>query len=293
MVAVALSGPDLSVQTVPLQPLRVLDGALARADHALADACRAAVGSSAFALLLVDGLSFREEAIADAVMARIGHLPLIGGSAGDDLAFARTAVLVDGRFVSDVATVTIVSTSAPWQRFRIQHHTCADGVAVVTGADPAQRLVKTLNGRPAVAEYATLVGVREGELNPAIFSTHPLVLHAAGGEWVRSISRTEPDRSLRFFCAAEPGSILRIGQSRDPVAAVLEAFGRLEHDLGGIEGMLVFDCILRRLEFVNGGIDGQVGRMLATRNAAGFSVYGEQYDGVHVNQTMVGIAFGS
>jgi hypothetical protein len=59
-----------------------------------------------------------------------------------------------------------------------------------------------------------------------------------------------------------------------------------------VTGILVFDSVLRRLEFEQRGIDHAVGQVLAEHGAVGFSTC-EQYDGVHVNQTMVGIAFGA
>jgi hypothetical protein len=249
-------------------------------------------GASAFAILLVDGLSMREEAVAAQVMARLGDIPLVGGSAGDDLRFARSAVLVDGRFVSDAATVTVVATSVPFRQFRVQHHDAGDTALVVTGASPAQRLVHTLNGRRAVHEYADVVGVGLDRLTPRVFSGFPLVLRAGGGSWVRSISGVQPDGSLRFFCAADPGSVLRLARAQPPVAALQATFEALDRDLGGVSGMLVFDCILRRLEYEQHGVEAEIERILARHGAAGFSTYGEQYDGVHVNQTMVGIAFG-
>jgi hypothetical protein len=296
LAAVALSGPDVTVATVPITPLGNPDVAWAGADGPLRAAAEQAgqdlAGRSSFALMLVDGLSLCEETVAEQVSARLGGIELVGGSAGDGLRFERTAVLVEGQFVVDAATVTIVTTSAPFQRFRVQHHRSGEAALVVTGATPGRRLVHTLNGRPAVHEYADVVGVPVGQLTPAVLSAHPLVLRAGGGNWVRSICRTEPDGSLRFFCAADPGTMLRVARSIDPVEAIETTFAELRRDLGDVSGMLVFDCILRRLEFEELGIDEDLGRLLAAQHAVGFSTYGEQYDGVHVNQTMVGIAFG-
>lgn len=296
LVAVAVSGPDLRVATVPITPLSDLDAAWSRAAgplRAVVEPVSAdAADPSAFAILLVDGLSLREEAVAAQVLARLEGIPLVGGSAGDDLRFARAAVLVDGEFVADAATVTVVTTSAPFRRFRLQHHDAGETALVVTGATPAQRLVHTLNGRRAAFEYADVVGVTVDQLTPRVFSAHPLVLRAGGGNWVRSISGVEPDDSLRFFCAADPGSVLRLGRSWPPVATLEATFDELTRDLGEVSGMLIFDCILRRLEYEQRGVEGEVGRILARYRASGFSTYGEQYDGVHVNQTMVGIAFG-
>jgi len=296
IVVVALPGPDLEAVTIPIRPLAELDEVWAQAGGALRQAIRGtgvqADGRSQFAVMLVDGLSRREELLAEQVSGLLGGVPLIGGSAGDDLRFERTAVLVDGRFVSGAATVTVVTTGTPFRRFRVQHHAAGDQVLVVTSATAHERLVHTLNGRCAAEEYARAVGVGPADLSPTVFSTHPLVLRAGGGNWIRSISRVEPDGSLRFLCVAETGTVLRLGCSQDPATALADQFTSLRSELGPLAGVLAFDCILRRLEFEEGGLDRELGHLLAREGVVGFSTYGEQYDGVHVNQTMVGIAFG-
>ena len=57
--------------------------------------------------------------------------------------------------------------------------------------------------------------------------------------------------------------------------------------------MLTCDCILRSLEIVESGLTDRVGDILAANNAVGFNTYGEQFCGVHINQTLTGVALGS
>ena len=57
--------------------------------------------------------------------------------------------------------------------------------------------------------------------------------------------------------------------------------------------VLTCDCILRKLEIVESGLADRVGDILRRNNAVGFNTYGEQFCGVHVNQTLTGIALGS
>jgi hypothetical protein len=293
LVAVALSGPDLTVRTVPISPLSDLETAWALASSRLSGTLESQPRDPAFAVLLADGLSRAEEELTAGLQRRLGDdIPLIGGSAGDDLRFERSGVLMDGRFVRDAATVTLVTTSAPFRPLRVQHHVADDAVLVVTDATPPERLVHTLNGRPAAAEYAAAVGTDVGRLTPEIFSTRPLMIRSGRAEWVRSISRVEPDGSLRFFCAAERGNVLRVAHATPPLGALEAAFAEVREELGSVDGVLVFDCVLRRLEFESRGIAEDVAEVLRRNRAAGFSTFGEQFGGVHVNQTMVGMAFG-
>jgi hypothetical protein len=290
VVAVGLTAPDLTVRTLVVDVHEP-----AASTPALEDAAADAGDRPAFALLLVDGLSRREEAVAERVHSVLGGVPLVGGSAADALRFERTAVLADGRFRSDVATVTVLTTTAPFRPFRIQHHRAGPVPLVVTAASPADRLVHTLNGHPAAAEYAAATGVGIEDLDGDLFAAHPLLIRAGGGSWERSIASVSPDGGLRFLSAVERGAILRPALSataEDAVASVDAAFDRLTTDLGELRGALVFDCILRRQEFEALGVDDRIGRMLADAGAFGFSTYGEQYDAVHVNHTLVGVAFG-
>jgi len=293
-VATALSGPDLTVRTVPITPLSDLETAWAMASSRLSGTVESLANDPAFAILLVDGLSHAEEELTEGLTRWLGDdLPLIGGSAGDDLRFERSGVLIDGRFVRDSATLTVVTTSAPFRPLRVQHHLAGDTILVVTDATPAERLVHTLDGRPAAAEYAEAVGTEVELLTPEVFSTRPLLIRSGGAEWVRSISRVEPDGSLRFFCAAERGSVLRVAHAMPPLVALENTFAQVRDELGSVDGTLVFDCVLRRLEFEGQGICEDVAEVLARYRATGFSTFGEQYGGVHLNQTMVGMAFGS
>jgi hypothetical protein len=58
---------------------------------------------NSFALLLIDGLSVREEPVTRALQRALGKLPLVGGSAGDGLNFGTTHVYFEGHFHADSA----------------------------------------------------------------------------------------------------------------------------------------------------------------------------------------------
>ena len=50
-----------------------------------------------FGILFVDGLSMLEEKVAAWLFSAFEDIPIVGGSAGDDLRFERTGVYADGR----------------------------------------------------------------------------------------------------------------------------------------------------------------------------------------------------
>ena len=61
-----------------------------------------------FAVLLVDGMSRAEEAITSALYWSLDDIPLVGGSAGDNMHFEQTSLILNGKVAADCAIVILV-----------------------------------------------------------------------------------------------------------------------------------------------------------------------------------------
>ena len=242
------------------------------------------------AFLLTDGLSLMEDQLVWALSDALGESPLVGGSAGDGLRFGRTQVLCQGRFVSNAATLAILRTPCMVTAFRFDHLEPTERRMVVTDADPANRLVRAINGMPAGREYARLLGKDPEALTPFIFAANPVVSKIGTEHHVLAIQRVEPDGTLRFFSAVEPGLVLRLAQSTDLVGHLSDRLGQLVKD-GVSPAILACDCILRRLEAENTQARRAMSDLLDAHGVTGFNTYGEQFNLVHVNQTFTGLAF--
>jgi hypothetical protein len=247
---------------------------------------------NSFALMLIDGLSMREESVARVLQGAIGDVPLTGGSAGDGLDFGRTYVYVDGSFRSDCASLTLITTPLPFTVFKTQHFVATDQRMVITEADSARRVVTEINGLPAAQEYARLLGVDERELTPGRFASSPLVVLIDGNNYVRSIQGVNSDGSVTFYCAIEEGLVLRVARGVDLIENLEEAFAAIRSKIGPPQLVIGCDCVLRRLEIVQKRLEDRVGQVFASNNTVGFNTYGEQFRGVHVNQTLTGVAIG-
>jgi len=182
---------------------------------------------NSFALLLIDGLSIREEPVAHTLQHSLGNITLFGGSAGDDLKFTQTCVYSDGHFHTDSAVLVLVNTSLPFKIFKTQHFVSTDERMVVTEADPAKRIVKEINGLPAAEEYARLVGVEVRDLKQMHFAASPVVVMIDGTDYVRSIQKANADGSLTFFCAIEEGLVLRVAHGVDLVKNLEQTFDKI------------------------------------------------------------------
>ncbi|MFA6504945.1 MAG: FIST N-terminal domain-containing protein [Treponemataceae bacterium] len=249
--------------------------------------------TNSFAFLLIDGLSGREEQAARALQNGIGPIRLFGGSAGDDGKYVRTYVFYDGAFHTNSAVLILINTILPFTVFRTQHFVCDEERLVVTEADAARRIVKEINGLPAAAEYAKRIRVATTELRPALFAAYPVVVVIDGKEYVRSIQKANEDGSLTFFSAIDEGLVFRFAHGVDLLSNLKKTFADIRAKIGEPQITIVCDCILRNQEITQNGFKEIVGDIMRYNGAVGFSTYGEQIDGVHVNQTLTGIAIGT
>jgi hypothetical protein len=295
LTGLSLASPELSVKVHFISPLSASQEQAAEVEARVRAALAAAApGRRAFGLVLVDGLALAEEGLVAALYQSLGNVPLVGGSAGDDLRFEQTAVYWKGRFHPDAAVLAIFETTLPFTTFKLQHFTPTDRKLVITRADPARRIVYEINGFPAVDAYAEALGLKDGEVDTTVFSQHPVMLRIGTDTFVRSMGKVGQDGSLTFFCAIEEGLVLSIGEGEAPLEALERGFEAAAAQLGGEPALVLgCDCILRRLEFEKRELDGEVGRLYARHRVFGFSTYGEQFNAVHVNQTLVGVALGS
>jgi hypothetical protein len=245
-----------------------------------------------FGLLMIDGLSIMEEQVISFLYNQLDGISIIGGSAGDDLRFKETKIYWDGRFVSDAAVFTLFETTLPFYVFKTQHFKPTEKKLVITGADPFRRIVTEINAEPAAQEFARILGLPITDLNPMVFSKYPLMLKLGDHWYVRSIQKVNEDESLSFFCAIDVGLVLTVARGDDLVSDLKDELESICRKIPEPKLIIGFDCILRKLEILEKDLLKDVGNLLNKLNFVGFSTYGEQYDSVHVNQTLTGVAIG-
>jgi hypothetical protein len=248
--------------------------------------------NNVFALLLVDGLSNAEENIVAAIHWELDDIELIGGSAGDGICFNRTVMIHNGRVAQRAAILMMIESDYPFRVFKTQNFEPTDIKLVVTAADTENRIVHELNAEPAAREYAAAIGLQPDELGPFSFASYPLVVKVGGDYYCRSIRNMNPDGSLSFFCAIDEGLVFTVARPRDILNSTEVALHELDTALGGVDIVIGFDCMLRRLDAESRQIRHQMDELYKRYSVAGFHTYGEQYNAMHLNQTLTGIAFG-
>lgn len=292
IVAVGLPARDFLADCILVPDLTRIDGQaligeLIRRRSALAALQPGWEGE--FAFLLVDGLSTREDELTSALAAGLGPLPLFGGSAGDGIRFAQTRVIWQGRALENAAVLTLVRTRARVRVFNLDHLVPTTRKMVVTEADPRRRIVRQINAEPAAREYARLLGKDPGQLTTFTFAAHPVVVQVGGRHHVRAIQRVDSNGDLIFFSAIDEGLVLTLAEPQDMVAHLDRELGRLS-ETAEPAAIIACDCILRRMEALEKQKYGALSQVLRKHRVLGFSTYGEQWNSMHVNQTMTGVA---
>ncbi len=245
-----------------------------------------------FGLLLISGEHRMEEQVIGAINAVLGGLQVFGGSAPSGRGRSGPgAVIHQGRFHADAAVIALVNTSLPFKVFSAQHFVGTGEQVIVTGADPDNRIVTELNGECAALEYARLLDRNVEDLRAFDSMLPPLMVRIGGAWYARSIERITPDNSLHLACAIDEGVPLSVGRNAGMLNNLRQTLQEVNRSIGPPAAILGFDCIMRRIEVQSSGLQDDMARAFADGNVIGCSVFGEQFNGLHLNHTFTGVAF--
>ncbi|MDP2581871.1 FIST N-terminal domain-containing protein [Shimia thalassica] len=244
---------------------------------------------SDFTFLLIDGLSTKEDQLTSQLSVGLGPVPFFGGSAGDGTDFGKTFVLHGGKAHSNAAVLIQVRTLCPIKVFKTDHLIPTETRMVVTGADPARRIVHEINAEPAAREYARVLGKDPEQLTAFTFAAHPVVVQIGDQHHVRAIQQVADNGDLVFFSAIDEGVVLTLAEAENMVTHLTREIDEMSSPQTP-DIVLACDCILRRLEAQQKQQTREISDILAKNRVLGFSTYGEQINSMHVNQTLTGVA---
>jgi hypothetical protein len=238
-------------------------------------------------IVLADGMSGTEEVLMERIGDRSDIL-FVGGSAGDDLKFKSTHVMVGGKAYTDAAILLLLELKKGFDIIKTQSFRTTGKKLVATKVDEHLRFVAEFDHKPAIEAYAQTLGVPP-EAAPALFMKHPLGLMVNGDPFVRSPQRVQ-GQGIIFYCHIKQGMVLEILKATDIVAHTRQAVEARKATGGPIAGIIDFQCILRTLQLRGEKRCDDYGAIFAEIPTAGFSTYGEAYLG-HINQTSTMLVF--
>jgi hypothetical protein len=251
-----------------------------------------------FALLLVDAESRCEEWLTAVLGMELNGVPLIGGSAGD-LYFnplghppGSTRLLYHGSAKRGAAILCLVASASPVIAYCHNHYMPSDKKFVITDADPARRLVREIDGRPALAVYAAACGFRRPPRESRDFAPFPLMIRIGGHYYPRGMQRIDSDGALEFACALEPGLVVALAKPGDMVASLESLFAAMRLRIGAPELVIGVDCAARTAYMERQGLSKGIEALLQEHAVTGFSSLGEQFNTIHANNsfTCLGVA---
>jgi hypothetical protein len=289
ITGVSLGGGRLRMRLELIHPLT--DATTQAAQIAAAHAARRAPGTGSFGVLFVDGESECEEYVVASLYESLGNVPLVGGTAGSVDAQVPTSVYFDGRFRQGIGVLALFETQdLEVATFAVQHLRPSQNRLVITLSDSETRRVYEINGEPAARAYARALGKTVDSLTQVDFACTPLLLNLGDRHFPRAIRSIGPDGSLLLACAVDEGLVVSIAAGGDPLAELESTLGALA--VKRPELLLVFDCVLRRIELHARGLSDRVGALLNEHRAVGFNSYGEQLGPLHLNHNLTGLALG-
>jgi hypothetical protein len=241
--------------------------------------------------VLIDGMHGAEEVVNEQIANAAPLLNVVGGSAGDDLAFDRTWVTVGEQVSWQGVAFVIAEALVPFQVLKTCSFTPTTTVLRITKADVATRTVWEFDGRPALDVYAEALGMAPEAVDASAFLEHPVGLMVDGEPFIRSPQQIVGNTGIRFYCQILEGMDVELMQASDLVADTADALAQIREHLGTASGAVLFNCILRRLELDATGQTEPFVKALGGIPSAGFHTYGETWLG-HINQTLTGVVFG-
>lgn len=227
-------------------------------------------------LILMDGMSGSEEGVLES-LGDCTDLTFVGGSAGDDLKFAKTDVFANGQPAPGVGALALLYVPGGFDLIKTQSFCTTGKTLTPTRVDSAARAVLEFDGKPAAQAYAAAVGATSAEAASGAFMNSPLGLMAGDEPFVRSPQRFDGDK-LHFYCGVNEGVELAVLKGTDIVADTAAELAKYN-----FRSLVVFNCILRTLDLKAQGRTEAYSKLF-TKPTIGFSTYGEAYIG-HINQT--------
>lgn len=248
--------------------------------------------NNSFAITLIDGLQESEEKVMMVLKNALDGLPIIGGSAGDDLAFKETLISANGEIYTDAAVVTFVNTNIKTFLYKENIYAPTNIEFKVTKADPWKRLVMELNGMPAAEVYARALRIPVGLLED-YFMKYPLGRVFNNDIWISSPKEVIDGKHIAFYTLIMTNSTVKLLKPISSLDTAKKTVDIIKERLPGVKSVIMFNCVLRHLQFKNENSSKAIANEFSKiGNVCGFSTYGEQFGKYHINQTLALMAFG-
>jgi len=229
-------------------------------------------------MVMIDGLSGCEEKLNDQ-LGNLTNVPFVGGSAGDNFAFQRTWLFVNGKAYTNAAILLLMEPKNGYSILKTQSFIPTGKKLTPTKVDEKRRMVVEFDGKPATEAYADVLGISVDELAKTLGEYPVGLVFDEHNFFVRSPMKIE-GTSILFYCSVKEGLELTVLYSGDIVEDTRVDLVKC----GEVQAVVDFNCCLRFLELGKKNQTKAYSEIFGQVPAIGFSTYGESYIG-HINQT--------
>lgn len=250
---------------------------------------------NAFAMTFINGNHNIEEMVLSLFYAVIKNdeFQLVGGSAGDDLKFEKTLVSLNGEVTSTGAVIVFVKTSCNFKVIKENiYHPIGESI-VLTDVDIENRKIVKINHRKPIDVLSEKINIPKHQLGDKLLE-YPLGRVIGDETYICSIKNFDEQGNLYSYINVMPNTKLEILKSSN-VAQILEnTCKEIQEEIGNVKFVFFINCILRTLDLKNMKQCSLVAKTYEKYfpTFCGFSSYGEQYNKLCLNQTVVMIAMG-
>lgn len=250
-------------------------------------------------LVMDDGTRFKKEELLIGMLSGSPDVTLVGGGAsvrGFD-STDHPLVHVDGEVVTDGVLLALFKTDAPFAAMRSHWYSPTGETLTVTRVDASCTRALEIDGRPAAARYAELLGVGVDELEfglPRGFAVRPTAIKMGREHVVRAPWKPLPDGSIVFANLLEEGTEMELMRLDDPVETTRRFFEQeIPARVPSPTAALLFHCSARTV-FAEalGRLDALGATLASAPPCAGFNVSFEIFNGLAVNTTLTALVFG-
>ena len=244
-------------------------------------------------IIFFDGLCLGELIMKEFSLDPDLNMAFIGGAAADILEFKETFVSIGNKMSGDGLAVAILKMKIPFFFNHYVHYIPTDTSFTITRVETMKRIAWEIDGEPAAIFYAKQVGLNDvNKLNAGVFAKHPLGLKIGNSVYVRSPNAVIDGQGLQFYCYIEAGTRVNLLKQGDIITHAEKSLAMVTQFLPGIEGCLLFNCVLRYLELKELDKLDAFNNVFNSIPMIGFNTYGEELF-THHNQTLTAVFFGS
>lgn len=246
-----------------------------------------------FIISLIDCVPKVEERVLTTINHTFPNLKLVGASAADsDAAFLS----VNGEVFTNAAIVCFVKTNEKFFIYKENIFIPTETELVVTEADANERIIWELNGKPAIEEYARVVGVSVEDFlknHKEIFFTNPLGRIFGSEVWIAAPFSIVDGKGIGCTALVMKNTTVKLLKPVDVITEAQKTVATIKQNIPNCKGLILFNCLLRYMQFKQEGVCPQLtNEYVKCGQICGFNTYGEQINKFNVNQTLTLIAFG-